>query len=247
MPDLLAEFSWTSLGMIWLGALLGAIASGGAGFAFVLAASSIWLHVLDPVRTAMLSLACSTLMQLGTIWPLMPHVKAERVAPFMVAGIAGIPLGVWLLTRTDPSLMKISLGVFLTAFGLYALLAPRLPLVTGGGRIADAIVGFFGGILGGIGGYSGVLPTIWTQLRGWPKIEARAVYQPYILVIQIATIAVIGVLALDRATIWLQIAVLPPLAVGGWAGWRFFSLLDERMFRKVIAGLLVISGLTLVF
>ena len=78
------------------------------------------------------------------------------------------------------------------------------------------------------------------------KIEARAVYQPYILVMQIATIAVIGVIALDRTTILLQIAVLPPLIVGGWAGWRFFSLLDERMFRKVIAALLVISGVTLV-
>ena len=185
-------------------------------------------------------------MQLGTIWPLLPHVKAERVGPFIVTGLAGIPFGVWLLTHTDPSLMKISLGVFLTAFGLYALFAPRLPLISGGGRAADAVVGFFGGILGGIGGYSGVLPTIWTQLRGWPKIEARAVYQPYILVMQIATIAVIGVIALDRTTILLQIAVLPPLIVGGWAGWRFFSLLDERMFRKVIAALLVISGVTLV-
>ncbi|BAT57632.1 sulfite exporter TauE/SafE [Variibacter gotjawalensis] len=243
---MLSEYSWGTLGVIWLGALIGAIASGGAGFAFVLAAASIWLHVLDPVRTAILSLASSTLMQLGTIWPLLPHVKAERVGPFIVTGLVGIPLGVWLLTRTDASVMKIGLGAFLTTFGLYALLAPRLPVITGGGRVADAVVGFLGGILGGIGGYSGVLPTIWTQLRGWPKIEARAVYQPYILVIQIATIAVVGIIALDRTTVMLQLAILPPLAVGGWLGWRFFSMLDERMFRKVIAALLVISGVTLV-
>jgi len=242
-----ADLTWTTLGIVWIGAFIGAVASGGAGFAFVLAASSIWLHVLDPVHTAILALACSTLMQLGTIWPLMPHVKIERLWPFAVPGLIGIPLGVWLLTRTDPSLMRISLGGFLTIFGLYALFAPRLPVVRGGGRVADAAIGFAGGVLGGIGGYSGVLPTIWTQLRGWNKIEARALYQPFILIIQIASVILVGAIALDRMTIALLLVTLPALLIGGWAGWRIFRQLDERVFRKIIAAMLVISGVTLVF
>ena len=89
-----------------------------------------------------------------------------------------------LLVYTDAGVLKIALGIFLLVFGTYALLSPRLHTITAGGRAADAVVGFIGGVLGGIGGYSGVLPTIWTQLRGWPKETARAVYQPYVIVIQ---------------------------------------------------------------
>ncbi len=111
---------------------------------------------------------------------------------------------------------------------------------------ADAAVGFAGGILGGLGGYSGVLPTIWTQLRGWPKFEARAVYQPFIIVMQVVTMVVVGAVALDRLAIVLLIAVLPALLAGGWLGWKLYGRLDERRFRQFLAALLVVSGITLV-
>ena len=39
---------------LWLGALVGGIAAGGAGFAFGLTASSIWLHRIDPLHSAFL-------------------------------------------------------------------------------------------------------------------------------------------------------------------------------------------------
>ena len=123
----------------------------------------------------------------------------------------GIPIGVRLLVYTDASVMKTALGVFLLVFGTYALLAPRLHTVTAGGRVADAGIGFIGGILGGIGGYSGVLPTIWTQLRGWPKEIARAVYQPYVIIIQAIALAGIVWVTLDRAGLIMLVAVLPPL------------------------------------
>ena len=97
-PTVTALFTPATLGMLWLGGFLGAVASGGAGFAFALAAASVWLHVFDPVHTALLVLVCSTLLQLGTIRPLIPHIQVRRLWPFLAGGLAGIPLGVWLLT-----------------------------------------------------------------------------------------------------------------------------------------------------
>ena len=40
---MLAGIPYETLGFLWVGALLGGIAAGGSGFAFGLAASSIWL------------------------------------------------------------------------------------------------------------------------------------------------------------------------------------------------------------
>jgi uncharacterized protein len=235
-----------TLAALWLGGFVGALASGGAGFAFALAASSIWLHVLDPVHATLLIVACSTLLQLGTVWPLRAHIDRRRLWPFVLGGLAGVPFGVQLLAHTDPSRVKTVLGILLATFGLYALAAPRLPVIAGGGRAADAGVGFAGGILGGLGGYSGVLPTIWTQLRGWPKWEARALYQPFIIVIQTATLILVGVVALDRTGILLLVIVAPAVAAGGFLGWRLYGHLDERRFRQLLALLLIVSGLMLV-
>lgn len=235
-----------TLAFLWLGALLGGIAAGGSGFAFGLAASSIWLHRIDPLHSAILITGCGVLLHMTTIWPQRRHIEVSRLWPFIAGGIVGIPIGVRLLVYTDAAVMKAVLGWFLLAFGTYALVSPRLHTVKGGGRVADAGVGFIGGILGGIGGYSGVLPTIWTQLRGWPKATARAVYQPYVIIVQ--AVALVGILwvTLDRAGLIMLMAVLPPLLFGTWIGWQLYGRMNDLRFRQALAVLLIASGATLV-
>lgn len=235
-----------TIAILWLGALVGGVAAGGSGFAFGVAASAIWLHRIDPVHCALMVTGCGVLLHSTTIWPQRRHIEIGRLGPFLAGGIAGVPIGVRLLVYTDPSLLKGALGAFLIAFGTYALAAPRLHEFKGGGRVADAGVGFLGGVLGGIGGYSGVLPTIWTQLRGWPKGAARAVYQPYIIVMHALAVAGIIWVTLDRVGLIMIAAALPPLLFGTWVGWQLYGRLNDRRFRQALAALLIASGLTLV-
>ena len=243
---MLAGLSLQTLGVLWLGALVGGIAAGGSGFAFGLAASSIWLHRIDPLHSAILVTGCGVLLHLTTIWPQRQHLDFGKLWPFVAGGIAGIPIGVRLLIYTDANVIKSTLGVFLLVFGSYALAAPRLHTFSRGGRAADAGNGFIGGILGGIGGYSGVIPTIWTQLRGWPKATARAVYQPYVIVIQAIALAGILWATLDRTGMLLLLLVLPPLLLGTWIGWQLYGRLNDLRFRQGLALLLIASGATLV-
>jgi uncharacterized protein len=236
-----------TLALLWLGALIGAIAAGGAGFAFGLVASSIWLHRIDPLHSTLLINCCGTLLHLTTIWPQRPHIEVKRLWPFIAGGLIGIPIGVPVLLIVDAGILKAALGVFLVAFGAYSLLAPKLHTFQAGGRAADAGIGFLGGILSAVGGYCGALPTIWTQLRGWPKQSARAVYQIYIIVIQ--TVAVAGIVwaTHDRDALILVLLILPPVALGTWIGWHLYGKLNDRRFRQVLAILLVASGATLIF
>lgn len=244
---MVAGLSLDTFAFLWLGALVGGIAAGGTGFAFALAASSIWLHRIDPLHSVIVVTGCGVLLHLTTIWPQRKHIEIGKLWPFIAGGLAGIPIGIHLLAYTDAGILKIALGVFLMIFGTYALLSPRLHTVSFGGRPADAAVGFIGGVLGGIGGYSGVIPTIWTQLRGWPKETARPVYQIYVILIQAVTLAGIVWLTLDRLGLVMLVAVLPPLLLGTWIGWWLYGRLNERRFRQALAILLIASGITLVF
>ena len=237
--------SLDTLAIVWLGAFVGSLAAGGAGFAFALTASSIWLHVLEPIQVTALVVACGTILHLGLILPMRKLIDRGRLWPFLLAALFGIPLGVQLLAHTNTDLLKSGLGVFLVLFGLYAVFAPRLPYIGGGGKLADAAVGFIGGVLGGLGGYSGVLPTIWTQLRGWPKEVARGVYQPFILFAHVFTLVLVGRVAFDRAGLILLGSAIPFLLAGAFAGWSIYGRLDDRRFRQVLGLLLAISGAAL--
>lgn len=243
--EILASLSWTTLAVLWVGGFLGGIASGAAGFAFGIAASAIWLHAIAPIHTAFLVVAGGLTIQCGTIWTFRHSLDRWRLWPFLLAGVFGVPIGVWLLVRTDIGMLKVGIGGFLAVYGVYALIAPRLPHVEAG-RGADAVIGFIAGIMGGLGGYSGVLPAIWTQIRGWPKDEARAFYQPFIVVVHIATLAALGTVALDRTGLVLLALALPALALGTWVGWNLYGRLDERRFRQALAIMLLLSGAVLI-
>jgi uncharacterized protein len=243
--EVFSSLSMTTLAVLWTGAFLGGIASGAAGFAFGIVSSAIWLHVIAPVQTTFLVAAGGLVIQAGTIWPLRHSLDRRRLGPLLLAGAVGVPVGVWLLVRSDVHSLKFAIGVFLATYGVYALLAPRLPHVEAG-RTADAAIGFVGGVLGGLGGYSGVLPAIWAQVRGWRKDAARSFYQPFIVMAHVVTIALIGTVALDRTGLVLFVLALPLLALGAWTGWNIYGRLDEVRFRQMFAVLLIVSGLTLV-
>jgi uncharacterized membrane protein YfcA len=244
--DVIFDLPLQTLLIVWLGAFVGGFASGAAGFAFGIVGSAIWLHAIDPLHVTMLIVAGGTTIQCGTIWPLRRSIKWNRVWPFLVPGLVGIPVGVALLVYVDARALKVALGVFLAIYGTYTLIAPTLPKVSAGGRVADGGIGFIGGMLGGLSGLNGVLPAIWCQLRGWSKEEARAIYQPFILATHIGILATIGVVALDRQGIILFLVALPALIAGALSGWSVYGRLDDRRFRQTLAILLVASGVLLV-
>ena len=108
------------------------------------------------------------------MWRLLDFKLA---VPFVIGGLAGMPIGALLVARADPQVFKLSVGVMLLVFPA-ALYFIRTPMAFRfGGRAADAAVGFAGGILGGLAGLSGPLPTLWASVRGWTKDQRRGVFQ----------------------------------------------------------------------
>src|SRR5580698_10508753 len=138
-----------TLVFLLLGALAGGFVSGLAGFGTGLMALGIWLYVLPPSMAVPLVLICSIVGQTTTLFSLWRLIDFRLVWPFLVGGLLGVPLGTLMIAHADPRVFKVSIGVLLLVFPV-ALYFNRTPLVPRfGGRAADGMVGFAGGILGG--------------------------------------------------------------------------------------------------
>ena len=237
----------TAVLVVFGGAFLGGFVSGLVGFGTGLVVLGIWLHVVEPAAAAALVALCSVVAQVQTIPTVWHAIDRARIWPMVAAGLLGVPVGTRLLTHLDPSVFRLGMGILLLAFSSFMLLC-RAPMgVRWGGRAADATIGFAGGILGGLAGLSGPLPTIWATLRGWGKDQRRGVFQSFNLAILLAAIAsdaVSGLLtpALGR----LLLAALPGTLIGAWLGARAYRRLSDRHFHKVVLCLLGISGMTLI-
>src|SRR4029453_7517051 len=91
-----------ALGLFLFAAFLGGFASGLAGFAMGFVVSGIWLHVITPIQTTTLIVGYGLLTQGYGVWKLRPALHWRHVAPFIVGGTVGIPIGTMLLTYIDP-------------------------------------------------------------------------------------------------------------------------------------------------
>jgi uncharacterized protein len=238
----------SDLAILSLGAFAAALVAGLAGFAFGLVASAIWLHVMAPAEAVPFIVASGLTIHLVSLWRLKAAVSIGRLWPFVAGGMLGVPLGVRALQHIDAPLLRTGIGILMVVYSAYGLLRPRMPAFAGGGRTADGLIGVVGGVLGGAAGLNGVIPTIWCDLRGWPKDDQRGVYQPYIFVTHGAALAWLGGTgAVGPHMLEMFAMALPALALGAWLGLHLYGRVDAAQFRKVLLGLLLVSGVGLVF
>jgi uncharacterized membrane protein YfcA len=230
------------------GALAGGIVNGLTGFGTAITALGIWVYAIAPTTAASLAIVCSVVSQLQTLHLIWRTINWPRVLVFVIPGVLGVPLGTLLLPHIDPRLFKLGLGFFLVVYPAYVLMRKGQIESAWGGRAADGIVGFGGGVLGGLTGLSGVLPVVWTDVRGWTKAQRRGV-------VQFFNIAILSLALLSHAASGLltrQLAVdaliaLPATIAGAWSGAYIYRRLADRGYQRAVMVLLLVSGATLLW
>lgn len=232
--------------IVALGAAVAGFVQGLSGFAFGLVAMSIWAWVIDPQLAAALAVTGALAGQVVAAVTVRRGFAVGLLAPFVLGGLAGIPLGAFLLPHLDMHWFKAILGTLLVLWCPAMLLSKDLPRITVGGRIADAAIGLGGGILGGLGGFTGTLPTLWCTLRGYERDVQRAVIQNFNLSMLAVTLAVYVASGLVTWTMLPMIlVVLPAMLIPTILGTRAYVGLSEAGFRRLVLGLLTVSGIAL--
>ena len=240
------QFQTADLALFTAGTFAAAFVTGLAGFAFAILAAAVWLHFLAPAQAAALIVAFGLIVQGVSVWKLRAAIQWRRLAPFLIGGIIGVPIGGEILRWTAPGNLRIAVGVLLVLFSLWNFFRPSFASMPRAWVVADGAVGVVNGVIGGATGLAGIAAVIWCSLRGWPPAEQRAVFQPSGVAVFLMTalwLGGTGMIGVDTAGLFL--IGLPALALGTWAGLKLFGKLDDAMFRRVVLALLLISGASL--
>jgi len=232
--------------LVALGAGIAGFVQGLSGFAFGLTAMSIWAWSVEPRLAAVLATFGALTGQVIAAVTVRRGFDMRALLPFVIGGLVGVPLGVWLLPHLDAVLFKACLGALLVPWCLAMLFARSLPRVRWGGRPADAVSGLLGGVCGGVGGFTGPIPTLWCTLRGLERDTQRAIIQNF----NLSMLAVAFTLQIGAGHV--QAAMLPMLAIVAVCvlvpvllGARLYVGLSELAFRRVVLSLLTVSGVVL--
>lgn len=169
-----------------------------------------------------------------------------RVMPWCVAGVG---LGVYFFKIIDALTLARMLGGFVLVYGLYSLWATfrkspkvKLPMfaVT---PVAGTLAGFVGTMFGSM---AGMFFAIYLDILKHGKGEFRATVAGILFGLGIFRGA--GYIAVGEFTREVMIAcavALPMMAIGVFLGNRIHANLDDVMFKRLVAGVLVLSGIPL--
>ncbi len=241
-----------SIPLDWHGLLISALVVGTAYVIFGISAFGAalftvpalsYLYPLDFVLPVCVLLDVSAAVAIGTRFS-RESDKRELVwmAP---ASLIGAVLGVTLLVSLPRQATLISLGAFLLAYGVYMSRAARVTDVISRGWAP--VAGFAGGAMGTLFGIGAPPYAIYLSRRLVDKGALRATLSNMVLLstgIRALVFLAGGLMLADRLIAYV---ILLPFALAGlWCGNRIHGLISREQVARVMSGVLVLIGVSLI-
>ena len=241
------DFSFAEIAWLALAGFGGSVVFGLTGFGAALVSIPLATHVVPlPFALALYVLMdfCNAL-RIGFENP-RNAVKGEwtRMVPAILVGTA---TGVTLLVNLPRQAATLALGVFVIAFAVYSLARRE-----GSQRKVPSGLaypaGFAGGITSTLFGAGGPPYAMYLSHRGLTKEQYRATMGLATLTsISMRIVAFFVTGFLIEPKVWLyEIAVIPAGLAGLWAAGHLFRRISRQMLMRVIALMLLASGISLV-
>jgi uncharacterized protein len=227
-------------------AVLAAAVAGVVGFGIgSLVTPALAVHV--GTKAAVAIVAVPHMVATGLrLWHLRSSVDREVLATFGLASAAGGLIGAFLYATFANAALTAALGILLVLSGVaeFSGVATRLPLSRSASIGAGALSGLFGGLVGNQGGIRSAALLHF----GLPREALVATATATALLVDAARVPVYLVTASsDLVRGWPIVLVLvTAVVVGTLLGVPILRRLSEALFRRILAVLLVLVGLTLV-
>lgn len=232
----------------WILAIIGVLLtgiskSGFAGGAGVIAVPLLSLLIPVPVAAALM-LPLLIVMDAKSMHYYWRSVRWQELKIIAPAALLGIIAGGFLLGELPSSLLQFLLGLFCIVFSVWKKLTPLLGRLPYAGLIWGAISGLTSTLM-----HSGGPPiNIYLATRQLPKrnwLATAAVFFAMMNVVKIIPYGLAGQWQLELLII--DLLLLPVSLIGVWLGYRLHFTISEANFMRVCKGLLLFSGIGLLF
>lgn len=241
MPEYFGQTP-TGLAVILSAALIGGIVRGFSGFGTAL----IFLPLASPYLGPFGAIIALTIMDifgplpnLRRAWGAVDKADLTR----LVLGCAVIlPLGLWLLTRSEPELFRYLVSLISLSMLAALILGLRYRGRVGRGMVAG--IGGAAGFLGGIAGIPGPAVILFYMSRPLPVAVIRATILLFLFAFDFLILGYLtGMGRVTFATAGMGLLLALPNIAGNWLGGWMFRPEREKLYR--ITAYLVIASAAL--
>lgn len=233
--------------MLWatLIVLLAAFVRSVSGFGYALLATPLLIFVFDAKSVVMMNIILGITSNILVLWQTRRHIDFKRLAFISLGGIFGVPLGAYLLSWLDPSIIKLTIAVLVIPFSVLLLLGRSHQFKQ------DSLVCGLAGVVSGLltastslGGPPVVLLLLNQGLAPQRFVATLAAYFLLVGLMSIAAFSSLGMITTDLLT---KVAILlPALFVGSYVGVKLLPRINMTLFRKIVPSLMSVTAIVII-
>ena len=216
-----------------------------SGFGYALIATPLLTFIFDAKSVVVMTVILSSATSILVLYHMRKHIDLKRVVFIGLGSVFGAPIGVYLLSRLDPSVIKLAIAALVIPFSVILLLGHSHKFSRD--TLGCGIAGFMGGILTAstsIGGPPVALFLLNQGLTPERFVGTMAVYLTFISVISIGAFSSLGMITTDLLT---KVAILlPALFVGSYAGVKVLPKINVTLFKGIASSIICVSALAII-
>jgi len=212
---------------------VGATVLGTVGFGIGISTAPVLLLVLEPQTVVVTVNTVSLAVFVLIIRQTRGHLPGREMAPVIVAGLVGAPVGVLVLDSVSPTVLRIVIAALVVTLTIPAALGMRGPAARP--RFTGVVVGFVVGALLTGSGIGGPLVALHLLSRRWSRQAIRASMAFYFLAVEATGVlgyAVTGLFTEER--VGLILVVTGPVILGFVLATAIGRKMNERLFRTSV-------------
>jgi uncharacterized membrane protein YfcA len=216
-----------------------------SGFGLTLIAIPLLAHLFPIKFVIPMVVLLDVVASLRQATKLRGGVYKQELLPLLPFMLSGMVAGAVLLIRLPAEILLLGLGIFVLAYGVYYAL--RHDSVFRLARWTVAPIGLFAGTISALFGVGAPLYIMYLTGRGATPDHIRATMPVIFSFTTVGRIILFAVTGLFTESVLLTAAALAPMMlIGLYVGNRLHVNLSRETMVRIIGGLLIVSGMSLV-
>ena len=211
------------------------------GFGIGMASVPVLLLVLEPQSAVVVMNTVALGLEASVVLESRANLPLREIAPIALAGLLGVPVGVFILSSVDAGALRITISAVIIALALVTALDLRFTIPRP--RLAGLAAGFLAALALSAFGVGGPLVALYLLALRWPPLATRASMAFYLLTIDVVSVVgygVTGLYTLERLALIL-VAVVPVL-VGLRLGLSLVGRMNEAVFRHAVIVVTIVTS-----
>ena len=212
------------------------------GFGIGLVGMPMALLVLDSQSAVMMMNAALLPLSVLLVLENRAHIRARETLPIGIAGLGGASVGVFILSSTDESALKIGIVVLIMVFAVAAGMNIRGPIPKP--HLVGPSAGFLAALMLATAGVGGPLVVLFVLTRNWQRDAVRgslALYFLFVMTTAVVGYAIGGLYTAERTA--LSIMTIGPVLAAFFLGSRIARRMNERVFRAAAIVVIMVTSM----